>query len=99
MSKKEAASLIYAVYCEEAFGQYVFVLKFLIEHSKSSNYSEFLGLFEASISYTEKVFLFHFCPLMLSEESINYLIKSNFLQKFPDKHYRKFFSKNYWPIA
>ncbi|MDN3687439.1 hypothetical protein [Cyclobacterium jeungdonense] len=85
-----------AVYNEEAFGQYIFVLKFLIEHSKSSNYPEFLGLFEASISYTEKIFLFHYCPLMLKKETVNYLKNCNFLQKFPEKHYRKFFSKNYW---
>lgn len=96
LSKKEAASLINAVYSEEAFGQYVFVLKFLIDHSKSSNYPEFLGLFEASISYTEKIFLLHFCPLMLNAETITYLKNANFLQTFPEKHYRKFFSKNYW---
>jgi hypothetical protein len=99
LSKIEAASLIHAVYNEEAFGQYIFVLKFLINHSKVSYYPEFLGLFEASMSYTEKVFLFHFCPLMLNNETVNYLKESNFLQNFPEKHYRKFFSKNYWKVS
>lgn len=98
LSNIEAACLIHAVYNEEAFGQYIFVLKFLIEHSKSSNYPEFLGLFEASISYTEKIFLFHYCPLMLENETVNYLKNFNFLQKFPEKHYREFFSKNYWSV-
>jgi hypothetical protein len=97
LSKIEASSLLHAVYSEEAFGQYIFVLKFLIEHSKSSNYPEFLGLFEASISYTEKIFLFHYCPLMLNDETVHYLKNSGFLQTFPEKHYRKFFSTNYWP--
>lgn len=99
LSKNEAASLINAVYNEEAFGQYIFVLKFLIDHSKSSKYPEFLGLFEASISYTEKLFLFHYCPLILTSGTVDYLKNSNFLQTFPEKHYREFFSKNYWTVS
>ena len=96
LSKIEAASLIHAVYSEAAFGQYIFVLNFLIKHSKSSNYPEFLGLFEASISYTEKIFLFHYCPLIIEDETVDYLKSSNFLQKFPEQHDRNFFSRNYW---
>lgn len=96
VSKEEAKMLITAVSNEKAFGQYFTILKFLFSHSKSSNFKDFIGVFESLISYEEKVFLYHYCPVMLENDLVDYLKENKFLQSFSKKHWKRFFGKSFW---
>lgn len=93
---EEAKMLIIAVAGEKAFGQYFTLLNFLFSHSKASNFKDFIGVFESLISYEEKVFLFHYCPIMLDNELVVFLKDNKFLQSFSEKHWSKFFEKSFW---
>lgn len=95
-TKAEAFMLIKAVAGEKHFGQYFSILEYLLNHIKDSDFPAGLIIFETLLSYEEKIFLFHYCPVMLKNDLVEYLLKNGFLQTFPKKHWEKFFKRNFW---
>lgn len=95
-NKDEAIMLIKAVAGEKSFGQYFSILEYLLNHIKDSDFPAGLIIFETLLSYEEKIFLFHYCPVMLKNDLVEYLLKNGFLQTFPKKHWEKFFKRSFW---
>lgn len=95
-STKEAFMLIKAVAGEKSFGQYFSILEYLLNHIKDSDFPAGLVIFETLLSYEEKIFLFHYCPVVLDEGLVDFLRKNGFLQTFPQKHWGNFFEKSFW---
>lgn len=95
-TKAEAFMLIKAVAGEKSFGQYFSILEYLLNQIKDSDFPAGLIIFETLLSYEEKIFLYHYCPVMLDGNLVNYLARNGFLKTFPQKHWEGFFKKSFW---